>query len=241
MKFASYLPRTYKKNLILTLLNRAYEICSNFELLHTEIEFLKLFFLKNEFTSKFIDPLIRKFINIKYKPKFNVTTVPRKLIYITLPFYGPDSIILKKKLSKLLSKFYPQINLQCLFKNNCTIGSYFKFKDKLPEEMCSSLIYQYNCDECNSSYIGKTIRQLKVRIYEHKGFSLRTGLVLNSPMNSSIRDHALNQNHPIKNSYFKILTKSKQIDLYTLETLHIFERKPNLNEMNCLHNLRILG
>ena len=43
----------------------------------------------------------------------------------------------------------------------------FKFKDRLPHLLMSSVIYQYSCRQCSSSYVGQTVKQFKVRISQH--------------------------------------------------------------------------
>ena len=45
--FESFIPNSYKYDLIFTLLQRAFKLCSNFELFHQEIENLKNIFRKN--------------------------------------------------------------------------------------------------------------------------------------------------------------------------------------------------
>ena len=65
-------------------------------------------------------------------------------------------------------------------------GNYFKFKDTLPLSLVSSVISQYSCEQCSSTYIGLTRKQMKVRISNHKNISFRTGASLNTPENSKI-------------------------------------------------------
>ena len=45
--FESFIPISYKSNLIFTLLFRAFKLCSNFELFHQEIQNLKEIFKRN--------------------------------------------------------------------------------------------------------------------------------------------------------------------------------------------------
>ena len=64
----------------------------------------------------------------------------------------------------------------------------FPSKDKIPYLCCSCVIYKYQCDQCSSSYIGETQKQLKYRIFQHKGVSCRTCNRLTCPPNSNILD-----------------------------------------------------
>ena len=86
--FRSFMPDTYKKGLISTLLYRAYMISSSFQSLHSEIENLKRIFAKNAYPSKFIDKCIFRFFEKRYEKKIPVHTHPKKELLIVLPFLG---------------------------------------------------------------------------------------------------------------------------------------------------------
>ena len=136
---------------------------------------------------------------------------------------------------------YTTLDVRPIFVNNYTIGSIFKIRDNIPVSLCSSLVYSYTCGDCNASYIGKTTRNLSIRISEHKGFSYRTGRVLNKPINSSIRNHSHEFDHPIKNENFQILDKSTSDgDLMILESLWIWKKRPVLNDYTTSTKLEIL-
>ena len=48
----------------------------------------------------------------------------------------------------------------------------FRFKDCVPYNLVSGVLYEYMSSRCNSSYYGETERHLNVRSGEHKGISL---------------------------------------------------------------------
>ena len=56
--FESFIPISYKSNLIFTLLFIAFKLCSNFELFHQEIPNLKDIFKRNGYPGNFIDTCI---------------------------------------------------------------------------------------------------------------------------------------------------------------------------------------
>ena len=76
---------------------------------------------------------------------------------------------------------------------------------------------------------------------EHRGRSLRTDALLTAPVHSAIRDHCKHTcNVPVLPSNFKILNYcNSQIGLRILESLHIFESSPSLNETNSCFPLHI--
>ena len=107
----------------------------------------------------------------------------------------------------------------------------FKFKDKVPKELQSSVVYKYVCSCCNASYIGKSKRQFQVRAFEHLGRSIRTNRPLNKLAFSAIRDHSHQQDHPLSLESFSILASSRTSDmeLLTLESLFTIKEKPSIN------------
>ena len=137
-----------------------------------------------------------------------------------MSYTGHHSLDIRNKLTKLLREFYPQMIVRVIFKPEITIQQLFKFKDVIPKELSSSVVYQYTYSSCKATYIGKTKRHLKTRIHEHMGRSVRTRKVLATPLHSSIRDHSLEADHPINSESFSILASSRcDMDLYILESI----------------------
>ena len=132
------------------------------------------------------------------------------------------------QLHPLLSELYPHLIIKLVFKNNYTIGSFFKHKDRLPDSLCSNIIYLYECGDCCSTYIGSSVRQFHCRTFEHRNLSVRSGLPLTSERFSSIMEHSKDTGHAITNNSFKIISRcqNKSDILYAL---HIIKKKPNLN------------
>ena len=51
--------------------------------------------------------------------------------------------------------------------NSFKIKNYFAYKDPIPNDLKSFLVYKFTCASCSSSYIGETCRHFKTRIEEH--------------------------------------------------------------------------
>ena len=47
------------------------------------------------------------------------------------------------------------------------IKNYFSYKDPIPNDLKSFLVYKFTCASCSSSYIGETCHHFKTRIEEH--------------------------------------------------------------------------
>ena len=141
-----------------------------------------------------------------FQPKDITFSVPKKNVYVSLPYMGNYSSFCKTELTSSLCKLYPYAKFHFIFKNTLTIGSLFKFKDTLPELMRSGVVYIFNCPKCNfGTYIGCTGRLLKVRIDSHMGVSYRTNLNLKNKEESAIRSHSQRCRSQFHYPDFKIL------------------------------------
>ena len=176
LNWFSFCPLIYKINSIKTLINRAYNLTSNYQLFHKEIQFLKEFFISNNYSSETFYKLTKSFITNKYKPTIDDQNVPKSTHYIKLPFYGHIiSEECKKQLNSLLNNSFPAINFKFIFTNNYRISSFFNTKTKLPNHIISNICYQFQCSHCSVRYIGCTLRSFNTRIHDHLGKSYQTG------------------------------------------------------------------
>ena len=147
---------------------------------------------------------ISKFMNKLYIKKPVMLTVPKKQLYLVLPFMGKMSALVKSGLARSLHKRLPFCKVKIIFKTSNCLKNYFSFKDVVPEPLRSCQIYNFTCGSCNASYIGKTFRHMKVRVSEHQGVSPRTGKHLKGTLSTSVRDHMLDCNHIAAWDDFKV-------------------------------------
>ena len=172
--FASFIPDKYKSNLIGTLTARAYQIASSYNIFHADIQIMREKFRRNGFPISFIDSHIGNVLNRIRSPKpVPITTVPKREVIVTLPFLGPLSYIIKRRLQILIRKFYPSVQIKIYFRRGFTLQNLFSssFKDKFPLKCLSGVVYFIHCKHCGPSqaYIGKTINSLHERFYGING------------------------------------------------------------------------
>ena len=211
---------------------------------HKELTFLKDYFSNNGYPHQVIYGEINKFLRDKMNPRKIIQTAEQRKIYMVIPYFGKHTENLRDEMSKIVGKYFPQINLQIITVNQNTIGSYFNFKDSLPDSRRSNVVYKYSCELCPfTSYVGSTTRPLYMRIAEHRGRSYRTGRLLQTPPNSSIRDHCKSlPNHFPKEVNFKVVGAAKNaVTLRILESLHIIKDKPQLNNQKSSFPLQIVA
>ena len=44
------------------------------------------------------------------------------------------------------------------------VKNHFSFKDPIPSDLKSSVVYQFTCAACNSRYLGETMHHISTRI-----------------------------------------------------------------------------
>ena len=238
--FFSNCQSLFKINAVKTLIYRAYHISSSYKHFHDEIQFLIQYFTSNCFPKKLILSETRKFLSKIYSTSPIPSTVPKQKKFVTLPFLGYLSVKVRDELTELFSKFLPHLNIIIIFKNDKSIGTFFKVKERLEPLLSSGIIYKYTCAGCKACYIGSTSRRLIVRISEHKGVSSRTGQISTTPTFSAIREHSLEKDHLIKTDSFSVIDRSySKFDLLIKESLHIHTEKPCLNNQLSSYKLKI--
>ena len=241
LKFQSAVANSHKYNLIGCLLDRAHKICSNLVTFGAEVEKLKKYFFQNGYPIKLINDVVVGKVSELSVDKPLIPTVEKMNIYSSIPFLNSsDNRSVYKDIQKIVNDFFPQINLKIVFKNSHTVGSYFKFKDSIPDLLCSNVVYKYSCAQCSATYYGETTRHISTRIAEHKGLSVRTGKPVTNPLNSSIRNHSLETGHDIPNSSFSIVFSTNSHNLRVSESILINQNSPSLNNTESSIPLNIL-
>ena len=158
------------------------------------------------------------------------------------PFIGRYGNILTKK---FINKTRRLLKSPCKFilnwrttNSNCFLSC----KDKTPDEYKSSVVYEFSCPGCRSTYIGKTDRCLYTRLKEH---STRENSEINSHINccehfqhiKSLMELSPHSTNPINTNLTELIFRSCKIidrsDHWSLllfkESLAIRRRKPDLN------------
>ena len=226
---------SYKISLIKCLMDRSFKICNNWNSFHNDIENIKSNLIKNAYPPFLIDKVIKKYLDYKFSSKQNQLKDKSDIHYLKLPYIGNLSHHIKNKLSRLCKKFCKEnLNIKLVF-NSFKIKNCFWYKDLVPNDLKSCLVYKFRSARCSSSYIGKTCCYFKTRMEEH--------------IKKDNKSHIFKHVHSIATCFdsnnslcFKINDKANfKFDLKINEALHINWRKPNLNaQQNNLLLLRLL-
>ena len=111
-----FIPLEHKFGLVYTLLHCCFCLVSDMSKFHFEIEKLKEILLSNGYSNKFIDKCISKFMNKLYIKKPVMLTVPKKQLYLVLPFMGKMSALVKSGLARSLHKRLPFVRLKLFWR-----------------------------------------------------------------------------------------------------------------------------
>ena len=142
--FDSFLLSTYKIGMIYTLEFRCFRFCSDWNKFHKEIIFLKDIFLKNGYPTSCIDKCFKTFLDQSFIKIPQVLIVEKKILTFVLSFSGNLSLQTKTKLQNVLKRVLGCCKIQIVFKNQKNLSNVFRFKDCLPYEVISSVIYKFS-------------------------------------------------------------------------------------------------
>ena len=89
--YESFIPAYQKRGLLHTLVHRSFSICCDFRTFHFEIDHLKTILIKNNYPLNFIDSCMKSFLQKLYTRKVVVPNVPKRNVFVKLPFLGSTS------------------------------------------------------------------------------------------------------------------------------------------------------
>ena len=83
----------------------------------------------------FINNWFKVFLDNKYRVREKVITVPKKTLFLVLPYLGLLSLQTRTKLRKSLKSILSCCKLQIVFKSQNKLAKAFRFKDRIPKEL----------------------------------------------------------------------------------------------------------
>ena len=153
--------------MVCTPVYRYFHICTNWTQFHTELIFLKGMFQKNGYPENFIDICFTKFLNNIHLVKENVPTVEQKRLLLALPYLGIISLQTRTKLQEAWKGVWNCCKLEIVFKCQTRLSNFFRYKDPIPKDLVSGVVYKFQCGLCNESYYSESVRHLDIRSGEH--------------------------------------------------------------------------
>ena len=156
--FESFIPKSYKYNLLFTLLHRAFKLCSNFERFDQETDKFKTIFENNGYPKSFVDFCIKKYLDKVFIKKEVVLKASKKELVCILAFLGKRSMQLRTRLVNSIESNLKFCKLKVIFQSPCKLNSLFRYKDSFQKKIRFDIVYRYMCSNCKVTYYGKTYR-----------------------------------------------------------------------------------
>ena len=126
----SFIPLTYKENLVSCLIHRIFNLCSSYENFHTQLEVVRKLFNSNGFPSHMFDRIVRRFLDHTLDPP--VLTAFKKMIYFCLPFTGIHSLQIRTQINRLCNAAFPHFDIRFVLRSSRRISFFFPSKIKFP-------------------------------------------------------------------------------------------------------------
>ena len=233
--YNSFLPTIYKSGLVSTLLYRCYQICTSWTQINVEIKTIKSFMLKNGYPENMLDRVIYKFLDKMHTKRIGRSTSTeqqsKQQFQLVLPHLGKFTKQLETKIKKTLNLHFPEFKVIFIYKASTRLRNLFRFKDPIPKYLTSNIIYQFQCNRCNSIYIGESIRHTKKRFSEHLGLSALTGKTLKGQNSTTVKDHIDDCKPNASMDDFRIIGRdnTSRTNLRIKESLFIHRDCPSIN------------
>ena len=150
------------------MLDRCYKINNTWIGFDKDLEHLTRILNKNQFSTKLINKVTKKCLNLKLdkRPLESNTEVKTDTRFFKLPYIGKYSNIAQKKIQNLVKTFSKGIDVKVLL-TPFKISNKFSYKDPLPFHLQSFIVYKFVCANCKVCYVGETTRHFITRISEH--------------------------------------------------------------------------
>ena len=229
--FFSFLSIQFKTCLVSTLLFRCQQLTSSTQKFHEEVMRLRMILAKNSYPLEFVDQCVAAFLKKQYKRP--VHTVEKRSEVVVLPYLGKLSLEIRNRLKKYVNKHISNVKLMVIFRSQRRLKTLFRYKDMMPPDLQSYIVYRYTCGTCNSTYIGKTDRHRHIRWCEHlKIQPFRGGPSKSKQKPTAVHDHITGTGHVASLDDFEVIGRERSRNDFRLrlkESLLIKKHAATLN------------
>ena len=172
MNCFSFVPNSYKLDLIKTLVDQMYRINNSWTGFDKELKDFKNILQKNQYPLKMIDHIVKSYLNDKINCRNGKSSENAeseiKIRYFKPLFIGLHSKLMQKKIDQLCKRFCKSLKIKLVFTSE-KLRCAFSTKDPYQSEHLSKVIYKFVCASCNANCVGQTSRHFETRIDEHVG------------------------------------------------------------------------
>ena len=169
----SFVPSSYKKASVVSLIQRALSVCSTYSLLNNELNRVRYYCHLNGYPRGFVDTRIgiglTKYLNRSNNDESDLPVggCEKQRLFVEIPFIGEQTDLMKKKIQHLTGSIRPDLDIRFVAKPPRTVQTFFPTKDPVPKHLQSNTVYVAPCKKCGDTYVRMTKRQTVTRLCEH--------------------------------------------------------------------------
>jgi hypothetical protein len=182
----SFHPLIYKRAAFESMIHRMLNVPLDENARTKEESHIKKIATVNGYETEMIDRIIEK--RTRRKEQKNLTTLQRQETE-----HGKKKILIMSyhpPMSDKIIRIAKRNGINACYRSRGSLAdNIINLKDKRKNEDKSG-IYQVNCDDCETKYIGQSVRRMEKRWQEHE-----RALRLKQPSKSAIAEHCINEGH----------------------------------------------
>ena len=96
---------------------------------------------KNSFPTNLVDKCIKIFLNKHFSQKILENNVPKKELFIVLPYLSMSSLGFRARSQKSINSNISFCKIKIIFKSSTRLVNFFRFKDKISLCLHSNTVY----------------------------------------------------------------------------------------------------
>ena len=229
--------REYKLGLIKTLIVRILRICSTPQHIQEETEQLRRTIKANGYPPHIILGGIREGEVVVTRLQQQQTTVPKKRIFLTLAYYGHETVILASQMRKTCQKLLPHIDIHVSFRKQHTLKlTFLPIQKGLDESKKNKqILYKVPCKTCDLVYIGETARDRTTRMKEHQT-AIKKNLA-----DSDLAKHVNNEKHDADFTNVETIGSESNWRRRIIKESLVTQQQLGKTINQVKHNLRVFG
>ena len=177
-----------------------------------------------------MDKWFEIFLNKQFSQETLEHTIPKKELFIVLPYLGISSLCLRTRLQKSINSNISICKIKIIFKPSTGFANFFRFKDRYVYVYALTLSINLRVVDAMQP-LRWNLPSFKVRIGEHSVISPLTNKRSKSKKATAAKDHMLISDQPVSFDEFKVLASSNsEFHLKIKESLLISHDQPILNK-----------
>ena len=136
----SFVPFSYKEASVVSMIQRAFSVCSTYSLFDDELNQIRHYCHLNGYPRDFVDTRIAigltKYLKRNNKePNLPVAGCEKQRLFVEIPFIGGQTDLMKKKIQHLTGSIRPDLDVRFVAKPPRTVQTFLPTKGPVPKHL----------------------------------------------------------------------------------------------------------